>query len=251
MIAARSSAPTLSTTMAAARLSVARPSLSLQRQSRRRGCCSPRPPRANPRGSATTGPCGPTHAGPLLPRRLRPVRRRGRHLTRSGSHYHNDRFRPRQCGDHRWRHAGRRFHLSPDDVLAGDVAGRARRAGGRAPRDWMRRNFHHVTQCRGPVQEIPVSPPHARVQLDRYVTDSRGRAVARLSGTTHIETVRTARYMKQEGRGVAVGVGRQGGLGPRAGTGLVGTPASGGNGEDERSRRGRRHRQMGARLGAR
>lgn len=65
---------------------------------------------------------------------------------------------------------------------------------GQGAKAWVRRNFHHVTQARGPVQEIPT--PHARVQLDRYVRDSRGRPVARMSGTTHIETVRTARYMK-------------------------------------------------------
>jgi choline dehydrogenase-like flavoprotein len=67
---------------------------------------------------------------------------------------------------------------------------------GQGAKDWMRRNFHRVTQARGPVQEIPT--PHARVELDRYVRDSRGRPVARMSGTTHMETVRTARYMKQK-----------------------------------------------------
>ncbi|HEX4298834.1 MAG TPA: GMC family oxidoreductase, partial [Devosia sp.] len=65
---------------------------------------------------------------------------------------------------------------------------------GRDAKDWMRRNFHHVTQARGPVQEIP--SPHARVELDRYVRDSRGRPVVRLSGTTHGETIRTARFMR-------------------------------------------------------
>jgi choline dehydrogenase-like flavoprotein len=46
------------------------------------------------------------------------------------------------------------------------------------------------------VQEIPT--PQARVELSRDVRDSRGRAVARMSGTTHMETVRTARYMKSK-----------------------------------------------------
>jgi choline dehydrogenase-like flavoprotein len=58
----------------------------------------------------------------------------------------------------------------------------------------MRQNFHRITQARGPVQEIPT--PYARVELDPYVRDSRGRHVARVSGSTHPETVRTARYMK-------------------------------------------------------
>ena len=66
---------------------------------------------------------------------------------------------------------------------------------GAGAKDWMRRNFHHVTQARGPVQEIPTA--HARVELDRHVRDSRGRAVARMSGTTHMETVRTARFMRE------------------------------------------------------
>lgn len=66
---------------------------------------------------------------------------------------------------------------------------------GQGAKDWMRRNFHHVTQARGPVQDIP--SPHARVELDRNVSDSRGRPVARLSGTVHFETVRTARFMKE------------------------------------------------------
>jgi choline dehydrogenase-like flavoprotein len=61
-------------------------------------------------------------------------------------------------------------------------------------KDWMRRNFHRVTQARGPVQEVP--SPHARVELDRQVRDSRDRPVVRMSGTTHVETVRTARFMK-------------------------------------------------------
>jgi choline dehydrogenase-like flavoprotein len=66
---------------------------------------------------------------------------------------------------------------------------------GQGAKDWMRRNFHRVTQARGPVQDIP--SPHARVELDRHVRDSRGRPVARMSGTVHFETVRTARYMKE------------------------------------------------------
>ena len=65
---------------------------------------------------------------------------------------------------------------------------------GQGAKDFMRHSFQHVTQARGPVQEIP--SPHARVELDRHVHDGRGRRVARMSGTTHIETVRTARYMR-------------------------------------------------------
>ncbi len=64
---------------------------------------------------------------------------------------------------------------------------------GQGAKDWMRR-YRHVTQARGPVQDIP--SPHARVELARDLRDSRGRAVARLSGTVHVETVRTCRYMR-------------------------------------------------------
>jgi choline dehydrogenase-like flavoprotein len=66
---------------------------------------------------------------------------------------------------------------------------------GQGAKDWMRQNYKRVTMARGPVQDIP--SPHARVELDRSVRDSRGRPVARLSGTVHFETVRTARYMKE------------------------------------------------------
>ena len=59
---------------------------------------------------------------------------------------------------------------------------------------WMRDNFHRITQVKGPVQEVPT--PHSRVELDRSVRDGGGRPVARLSGATHTETVRTARYMR-------------------------------------------------------
>ena len=65
---------------------------------------------------------------------------------------------------------------------------------GAGAKAWMRDNFHRVTQVKGPVQEIPT--PHSRVELDRAVRDAGGRPVARLSGATHTETVRTARYMR-------------------------------------------------------
>ena len=64
---------------------------------------------------------------------------------------------------------------------------------GQVAKDFMRDNYRRVLSIKGPVHEIP--NPNARVTLDRHVTDSLGLPVARLSGTTHPETVRTAQFM--------------------------------------------------------
>lgn len=58
---------------------------------------------------------------------------------------------------------------------------------------FMRENYTRVMRVTGPVQEIP--SPDARVTIDSSVRDRWGIPVARLSGTTHIETVRTAAFM--------------------------------------------------------
>lgn len=58
---------------------------------------------------------------------------------------------------------------------------------------FMRDNFRHVTKVTGPVQEIPAAD--ARVTL-ASVTDRFGLPVARLSGATHQETVRTSEFMR-------------------------------------------------------
>jgi choline dehydrogenase-like flavoprotein len=65
---------------------------------------------------------------------------------------------------------------------------------GQAAKDWMRA-YRHVTQARGPAQDIP--SPHARVELARDLRDSRGRPVVRMSGTVHYETLRTCRYIRE------------------------------------------------------
>jgi choline dehydrogenase-like flavoprotein len=64
---------------------------------------------------------------------------------------------------------------------------------GLANKHWMRDNYARVIRVTGPVQEIP--SPDARVTLDPSVRDRWGISVARLSGTSHPETVRTAEYM--------------------------------------------------------
>ena len=69
---------------------------------------------------------------------------------------------------------------------------------GEAPKRWMRENYHYVTDIKGPVQEIP--SPDARVTLDPNIRDKWGAPVARLSGATHPETVRTAAFMLGKAR---------------------------------------------------
>lgn len=64
---------------------------------------------------------------------------------------------------------------------------------GAAAKAFMRDNFRRVLQVKGPVHEIP--SPDCRVTLDSSTRDMLGRPVAKLSGTTHPETVRTANYI--------------------------------------------------------
>ena len=60
-------------------------------------------------------------------------------------------------------------------------------------KDFMREHFHHVLRIAGPVHEIP--NPEARVTVSGAVRDRWGLPVARLSGSVHAETIRTAGYM--------------------------------------------------------
>jgi choline dehydrogenase-like flavoprotein len=69
---------------------------------------------------------------------------------------------------------------------------------GAGAKDFMRKNYRRISAIRGPVQEIP--SPDARVQLDPAVKDRFGMPVLRLSGTTHPETVRTAKFMMEKAR---------------------------------------------------
>ena len=69
---------------------------------------------------------------------------------------------------------------------------------GQANKDWMRHAYTRTVQVMGPVQDIP--HPDCRVTLDASVRDHYGLPVARLSGTTHIETVRTAQFMWERAR---------------------------------------------------
>jgi choline dehydrogenase-like flavoprotein len=65
---------------------------------------------------------------------------------------------------------------------------------GLANKQFMRDNYTRVMRVAGPVQEIPSAD--ARVSIDPSVRDSWGIPVARLSGTTHPETLRTAAFIQ-------------------------------------------------------
>ena len=69
---------------------------------------------------------------------------------------------------------------------------------GLAHKQFMRENYTRVMRVTGPVQEIP--SPEARVTIHSSVRDRWGISVARLSGTTHLETVRTAAYVFERAR---------------------------------------------------
>ncbi len=67
---------------------------------------------------------------------------------------------------------------------------------GAANKQFMRDHYTRVLQVTGPTQDIP--NPEARVTLDPDVRDKWGIPVARLSGTTHPETVRTSAFMREQ-----------------------------------------------------
>jgi choline dehydrogenase-like flavoprotein len=68
---------------------------------------------------------------------------------------------------------------------------------GLANKQFMRDNYTRVLHVRGPVQDIP--SPNARVTIDHDVLDRWDIPVARLSGTTHPESVRTSEFMQHRG----------------------------------------------------
>lgn len=64
---------------------------------------------------------------------------------------------------------------------------------GAANKQFMRASYRRVIRITGPVQEI--TSAESRVTLDPHVRDRWGIPVARLAGTTHPETVRTAAFI--------------------------------------------------------
>ncbi len=71
-------------------------------------------------------------------------------------------------------------------------------AWGQAYKTWMRETYPRFVQVAGPIHEI--TSADARVTLDPTVRDRFGLPVARLSGTTHPETVRTTKYMLERAK---------------------------------------------------
>ena len=69
---------------------------------------------------------------------------------------------------------------------------------GLANKHWMTRAYRRTLTVMGPTQEIP--NPEARVTLDPSVVDACGMPVARLSGSVHPETLRSARYLRERAR---------------------------------------------------
>lgn len=65
---------------------------------------------------------------------------------------------------------------------------------GAEAKKWMRYAYSRTVCITGPVQEIP--NPDGRVTLDPNVRDRWGMPVARLTGTTHPETLRTVEFIK-------------------------------------------------------
>ncbi len=63
---------------------------------------------------------------------------------------------------------------------------------------FMRDNFRRINDVTGPVQEIP--SPEARVTVNPRVKDKYGIPVVHLSGKTHPETVRSARFMHERAK---------------------------------------------------
>ncbi len=65
---------------------------------------------------------------------------------------------------------------------------------GIAAKQYVRENYRRTIHVQGPTQDIP--NPDARVTIDPKIRDRWGIPVARLSGTTHPETLRTANFLR-------------------------------------------------------
>ncbi len=69
----------------------------------------------------------------------------------------------------------------------------SKRRWGSDAKNWMRHSYRRMLQVLGPIQDIP--SPDARVSIDPQVRDHWGIPVARLSGATHPESIKTARFL--------------------------------------------------------
>lgn len=66
---------------------------------------------------------------------------------------------------------------------------------GAEAKQFMRENYRRVIRLFAPVQDIPTA--ESRVTLDNHVRDQWGLPVARLSGVSHQESLRTALFMRE------------------------------------------------------
>jgi len=67
---------------------------------------------------------------------------------------------------------------------------------GLAAKQYVRENYRRTIHVQGPIQDIP--SPEARVAIDPSVRDRWEIPVARLSGTTHPESMRTADFLRHK-----------------------------------------------------
>jgi choline dehydrogenase-like flavoprotein len=67
---------------------------------------------------------------------------------------------------------------------------------GLAAKNYVRENYRRTVQVQGPIQDIP--NPEARVTVSADLRDRWGIPVALLSGTTHIESIRTADFLRKK-----------------------------------------------------
>ncbi len=66
---------------------------------------------------------------------------------------------------------------------------------GEDAKGWMRESYRRTLELKGPIQDIP--SPDARVSIDPKVKDRWGIPVARLTGATHPESIKAARFLQQ------------------------------------------------------
>ncbi len=85
-------------------------------------------------------------------------------------------------------------------------------------KQFMRDNYRRAIRVTGPTQDIP--SPESRVTIDPHLRDKFGLLVARFSGTTHPETVRTAGFMFERAKEWLLASGAQRVWGQPPGLGL-------------------------------
>jgi choline dehydrogenase-like flavoprotein len=91
---------------------------------------------------------------------------------------------------------------------------------GMQAKEWMRRAYTRTLQVMGPIQDTP--NPECRVTIDQSVKDRFDLPVARLSGHTHPESLKTAAFMWERSREWLLASGATRVWGDRPGPGISG-----------------------------